>query len=561
MKINELDNFPPAVAWDTEFAKQLDNKLHIPHGEFVALGITDGERYWIYEDEKLLPKVFERLKKCKVWILQNSLYDLRQMTRFVPNLLDDMPFIWDTEIVEHYVRTDYQRYNLDFLARRWLGIGVKKGMYEALSEGTQDRDELIQYLCNDVSITYRVFERQIEYMNDEGLLNLYKKIDAPMIEILTRMTLRPVRVDVKAMEQWIEQLEQRVKELRSKFSFNPNSSQQIQQYFRMKYKIILKDGRIETLEKVAKTGRVGTEELAELVELKHLEKLVSTYGRTWLEKYVENEELYADAKVFGTQTGRITYQNPNLQQVPARNFPIYRTFIINHPNKVILVADISQQEPRITAYISNETQLQHYFTDNLDIHLAVAKKIFKNDSLTKENKHERDIGKAINLGISYGLTSRGLAERTGLDEVDADKIIDDYFAEFPNIANYITSMRSMAQDRGYVKTLLGRRMNINCYNWQWRNTAINYPIQGSGADTVKLWMIYIWKYCKKIGLEFPLLLTIHDEIVLEVDKDLVDDYIEIMKRALKTVSKIIIPNAPYEFEMEFGVGNSWACKK
>ena len=559
---NELTEFGNIVTWDTEFSGQEDGKLHIPHGKFEALGVLSGEDVYLYDNPDILPAVFERLFRCKMWILQNALYDLRQMSRFVPDILDRMPLVWDTEVVEHYIRTDYSSYNLDNLARRHLGIVVKKEMYEKLRNATFEDAALMEYLANDLVITNRVYKSQREYFKtDKEQLELYFMIDEPMISILSKMSLRGIRIDVERMIAWSEEVERKIEEYSKHISFNPRSPQQVKDYLFLKYRIKIKDTTLDTLETIREKFK-DSEDLKALIEVKHLEKLRSTYGRTWIDKYVVNGEVHADVRVIGTETGRITYQNPNMQQIPARDFPIYREFVRAHDGMKLLVADISQQEPRLTAYISGEKHLQEYFVTGADIHLEVAKRIFKNPNLTKEkNKHERSIGKAINLGISYGLSAKGLSANVGIDLLDAEKIIDDYFREFPGIMNYITTQRSKASAFGFVQTKLGRKLYINPYNWTWKNTAINYPIQGSGADVLKLWMQNIAEKCKEQSLDFPLLMCIHDELVLEIPEGTEMEYVRILQEALDEVSVTLMPDAPYKFETEYEIGDSWACKK
>lgn len=561
MEINTIpEYFGKVITWDTEFAEQEKSKLHIPHGKFVAMGITDGIRLWVYTDKSILPAVFEVMRKSKTWVLQNAVYDLRQMTRFVPNLLDKMPFIWDTELVEHLIRSDYKSYNLDALSRRWLSKPVKKEMYETLGEGTYNLNEVITYMCNDIKVTHEIFIKQYKAIEDD-VAQVYLDIESRMIEIISRMTLRDIRVDKEAWLKFIQEINKQIEEKSEQFNFNIASSEQIIQYFRLKHGIKLPNAQTGTLEKYS--SRYS--EIKDLIELKHLLKLQSTYGESWLNNHVVDKNgisvVRADARVIGTYTGRITYNSPNMQQIPARNYPIYRSFIIAHPDKSIIVVDISQQEPRILAYISKDEHLSQIFIEKQDIHLGVARKIFDNPNLTKANKHERDIGKAINLGIGYGLTAKGMAERTGIPLERAEQIITDYFNSFPNVYNYIITKRQEAKINGYVTTLSGRRIYVNMYSWEGNNVAINAPIQGSGADVLKLWMILSYNKCKEAGLPFPFLMCIHDELVLEVDKGSEPEYIKILQDALDEVSLTLIPDCGYKFEMEYGTGTSWACKK
>lgn len=547
---------PPIVAVDTEFYGQSEEKLHLVHGDFAALAFGTDEQVYIITDEALVPEALKRLQTCTSIVMQNALYDLRQLSRYGVFTSQLLPFIYDTMIVEKLLGSNYYaNFNLDALARRYLMRGVKKEMYGKLIEQTATLSELVDYIAEDVATTYAIYRKQLRVAMKESLMPVYVEIEEPTMRAILDMP--PIRIDVDAWQSFIQSIEQQLEAERAKISINPTSPKQVKEYFYLKYRVELSTTDEKEMTKLAKKYP----EAEIILRIRELSKISGTYGREWLEKYVRDGFVASDFKVIGTITGRFSSSNPNLQNIPARKYPQFRTFFIPRDNHVMIVADISQQEPRLLAVLSGDKALIEAFNAGTDVHLEVARRIFNNPDLTKENKFERSVGKAINLGISYGLTPRGLAENAGIPLDEAEAIIVEYFNHYPGVERYMQEYRDKAMEYGYVETLSGRRIYINPYSKDWMNVAVNAPIQGSGADMTKLWIINIWSICKKLGIQFPLVATVHDEIVLDVPKEDVYDYLEIVGKAFEQAVNKLIPNSPVPFIYEAEYGTSWACKQ
>jgi len=547
---------PPIVAVDTEFYGQSEEKLHLVHGDFAALAFGTDEQVYVITDEALVPEALKRLQTCTSIVMQNALYDLRQLSRYGVFTSQLLPFIYDTMIVEKLLGSNYYaNFNLDALARRYLMRGVKKEMYGKLIEQTATLSELVDYIAEDVATTYAIYRKQLRVAMKESLMPVYVEIEEPTMRAILDMP--PIRINVDAWQSFIQSIEQQLEAERAKISINPASPKQVKEYFYLKYRVELSTTDEKEMTKLAKKYP----EAEIILRIRELSKISGTYGREWLEKYVRDGFVASDFKVIGTITGRFSSSNPNLQNIPARKYPQFRTFFIPRDNHVMIVADISQQEPRLLAVLSQDSALIEAFNSGTDVHLEVARRIFNNPELTKENKFERSVGKAINLGISYGLTAKGLSENAGIPIEEAEAIIVEYFNHYPGVERYMQEYRDKAMEYGYVETLSGRRIYINPYSKDWMNVAVNAPIQGSGADMTKLWIINIWRICKKLGIQFPLVATVHDEIVLDVPKEDVYDYLEIVGKAFEQAVNKLIPNSPVPFIYEAEYGTSWACKQ
>jgi DNA polymerase-1 len=202
--------------------------------------------------------------------------------------------------------------------------------------------------------------------------------------------------------------------------------------------------------------------------------------------------------------------------------------------------------------------LRAVFTNKEDIHLSVTRAIYGDDTIKKSDPR-REIGKMINLATSYGMSAKEMAKRIGITEDEADKFLRAYFNRFPDVDNFIARSRMLAQKKGYVETVMGRRVWMNEHNYQVNNNAINAPIQGSAADFTKVWINTFRTYCDRMNIEFPVVMVIHDEVVMDIPKDKESDYKIALDTSFKDTANKLFPTVPFEYEI-FG-GKSWACKK
>jgi DNA polymerase-1 len=280
-------------------------------------------------------------------------------------------------------------------------------------------------------------------------------------------------------------------------------------------------------------------------------KAANTYGTKWPERWAdENGDVIPSWRVTGTETGRMACRSPNLMNIPSRRLPEFREqFISKYDGGKIIVADVSQQEPRILAWFSKDRSLLEAFENDEDIHQFVADRVGVS----------RRLGKDLNLGLSYGLTEFGLARNAKISRSEAQKVLKEYFARFQGVRAYMATQRKEGYRRGYVGTATGRPVWLNPYAKQWENNAINAPIQGTAADHTKLAMALLHSDCYATGMPFPVIMAVHDELVLDIGPGTETDYARLVESAWITAGEKIVPGIP--MKVDVAIGENWGVKK
>jgi len=244
-------------------------------------------------------------------------------------------------------------------------------------------------------------------------------------------------------------------------------------------------------------------------------------------------------------------RDPNLQNIPSRKLPIYRQqFISSHKRGYILVADVSQQEMRINAYFSHDQALMYAFEHDIDVHDHVQDLV--------ESCDNRDDAKALNFGMAYGMSEYGIAKATKLPLPEAKALRAGYFKEFRGVKAYIDKQIEVGYRKSVVHTATGRPVHLNMYNRQWKNNSINAPIQGSAADHTKLAMVLFRNYCASEGVPFPLIMTIHDELVCDIESGTTKTYRKLVKQAWHDAGEYVMPGIPMKVDIK--VGRNWGVK-
>lgn len=562
-KIPIVDNNSYASI-DLEMYEQKLELLHIPHGKFACLSISmeDGTNYLI-NDDNLLQQTMDELAKVPEWIFQNAVYDLTQLKALCT--LDDLHFIWDTMIVEKILWSGYYvNFSLKDMVRRYFGEILLKDKYEDIQDRTISATELNNYAIDDAVKTRMVREVQYKLLTEDKLsYNVYKTLESPMCWIASSM--QPTKVNAEEWTEFSKLNQALATSIEMEIGVNTYSPKKVIERLRQEGIVVESTGD-EILAEYA-----GNYVVDKIRECRGLRKNVSTYGEKWLENNVIDGVVRSSWKTYGTMTGRISSSNPNLQQIPSRKTPKFRDFFI--PNEdVLIVADISQQEPRFTALISGDKTLTDIFRNKEDIHSGVTKEIFGLDEVDKKDSR-RKVGKETGLGVVYGLTADGLrsnlkekapelfSDGKNLTVADCQEFIDKYFNRFPKVRNMVDRLKTEGFKREHVRTPFGRKVWINTHSNGWENACVNYPHQGGGADMTKAWLISIYKETKERGIPFGVCMTVHDEVVLDVKKELLDEYLDVVDKAFSTAVELIVPDSPVPFVYEVGHGDKWSCKE
>ena len=476
----------------------------------------------------------------------------------------------------HYLLNPESGHELEKLIRGYLGVDLSDGETQeqaGLFDDVPEDDDRRNRLETSALIPLAdILNRELDAT--EGLRRLYDEIEEPLLSVLSRMERTGVKIDLASLRDFADGLrkemlekEAAVRELAGDPELNVASPKQIGV-------LIYEKMKLDPRAKKPKSGNWPTDErtLQELADRSPVIDLILDYRglRKLLSTYIEPFAGYVspvDGRVHTTfnqtltSTGRLSSSNPNLQNIPVRSDQgreIRRAFVPDGPGRVMMSADYSQIELRIMAHLSADGHLVAAFRAGQDIHSATAAKIF-GERLEDVTPDQRRVAKTVNFGIMYGMSSFGLSQRLRCTRQEAKKIIDDYFATFPSIRDFIDSTLARARENGFVETMFGRRRyipDLNANNATVRmlaeRNAVNAPIQGTAADIIKLAMNHVDRRLREEGLESRMVLQIHDELLLEVPEGEIDAVRRLLVSEMENVITLSVP-----LTVECNYGKNW----
>ena len=506
----------------------------------------------------------------------NLKYDLKVLKNYELNV--NAP-LFDTMIAHYLVNPD-MRHNMDVLAETYLDYSPqsiteligKKGVNQGSMRDVAVEKQT-EYAVEDADITFQLKDYFEKEMLAAQTMDLYKKVELPLVKVLTAMECEGINLDVPFLEELSKNLTVDIQKLEKTIfdaageTFNLASPKQLGPILFDKLKLVDKP-------KKTKTGQYSTAEdvlsylakehpiVSDILDWRSLKKLQNTYvdalpkeinPKTGRVHTIYNQAVAA--------TGRLSSNNPNLQNIPirtARGQQVRKAFVPRDDQHVLMAADYSQIELRIIAALSKDEGMLAAFLNNEDIHQATAAKVF-NVPLEEVTRTQRGNAKTVNFGIIYGVSAFGLSQQTDLNRTEAKELIDTYYATYPKLRNYIHEQVDFARDNGYVTTVLGRRRylkDINSQNALVRGAAernaVNAPIQGSAADIIKLAMIAIQSKLESENWKAKMLLQVHDELVFDVPKEEVEALQKMVKNEMENAFSLDVP-----LVVDMGIGTNW----
>ena len=522
---------------------------------------------------ELLRPLFEDENIMKIG--QNLKYDISMLAQYGIKVKGRL---FDT-MLAHYLLEPEQRHNMDYLAEAYLDY-ITIPIEDLIGKGRQQRsmrevpvEQVKEYAAEDADITLQLYEKLSPMLKENGVEKLLNDIEMPLVPVLSRMEANGVKIDTENLKQisdefgrQIQQVEERIYEAAG-MPFNIASPKQLGE-------VLFEKLRIDEKAKKTKTGQYATgEDVLQKLSHKHpiiqmildyrsFTKLKSTYLDA-LPALVNPKDglIHTSYNQAVTATGRLSSNNPNLQNIPVRTAQgreIRKAFVPRSEHYTLLAADYSQIELRIIAHLSQDPAMVADFNLGHDIHAATAAKVFHvpMDQVTKE---QRSRAKAVNFGIIYGMSAFGLAERMELSRSEAADIIKKYFEEYAGIKEYMNRSIALARERGYAETILGRRRylrDINGSNSVVRGfaerNAINAPIQGSSADMIKIAMIGIHKEMERLQMQSKMILQVHDELVFDAHLDELDTLKAIVNDKMVNALPLSVPVI-----VEMNTGANW----
>ena len=570
------------ISFDTE-----TTGIDANNAELVGLSFSyiPGEGYYVpcppdREETYNILNCFESLfaDPDKIWIGQNIKYDLLVLKWYGAELKGKL---FDT-MVAHYVIEPEGRRSMDLLSAQFLSyepihieelIG-KKGKGQGNMRDVV-LEKIKEYAAEDADITLQLKNAFTPMLATRDVERVFNEVEIPLLKVLTDIEFEGVRVDMNFLNSYSKELEIEAKQFEESVytaagvRFNLSSPRQLGEVLFEKLKLDpkakkTKSGQYATGEDVLKKLAQQNKIVDDILGYRQLTKLKSTYIDALPE--IVNYKTGRVHTCYGQTiavTGRLSSNNPNLQNIPIRTErgrEIRKAFIPRDSDHLLVSADYSQIELRIVAAISADPNMCDAFKQRKDIHTATAAKVFnvEESAVTKEMRYK---AKSVNFGIIYGQGAFGLAENLGISRGEAKDIIDNYKKQFPNIQRYMDDTINFAREHGYVQTLMGRKRwlkDINSQNFTVRGyaerNAINSPIQGTAADMIKLAMIKIHQEFKDRNFKSKMLLQVHDELVFDAHKDEVEEIKPIIIHCMQTA--LLLPNN-VPADAEIGVGENW----
>ena len=506
---------------------------------------------------------------------QHGKYDLHILRRHGV----DVAGYHDDTMLESFVwNASASRHDMDTLAKRYLGYDTIK-FEDVAGKGAKQIpfsevaiDDATRYAAEDADITLRLHRvLSAKLAGEPSLEKVYREIEMPLVPVLARMEANGVLIDADELRRQSADLARRMLAAQKQATelagrtFNLDSPKQLQAllFDELKLPALVKTptGQPSTNEEALEAIADQHELPRVILEYRGLAKLRSTYTDKLAEMVnPDTGRVHTSYHQAGAATGRLSSNDPNLQNIPIRTEDgrrIRKAFIAPEGRKLV-ACDYSQIELRIMAHLSEDAGLLRAFAAGADIHRATAAEVF-GKTLEDVSANERRAAKAINFGLMYGMSAFGLAKQLGIGRGEAQDYIALYFSRYPGVRDFMERTRKDAHERGYVETVFGRRLyldNINARNQGLRagaeRAAINAPMQGTAADIIKRAMIAIDGWIGKHATEAKMLLQVHDELVFECDAGFVDTLVREVTARMAAAAKLRVP-----LVIDSGVGANW----
>ncbi len=507
---------------------------------------------------------------------QNLKYDVKVLDKY--NIKVKGRF-FDT-MIAHYLINPDMRHSMDVLAETYLNYSPisiteligKKGKNQ-LNMRDVPLEKQTEYAVEDADITLQLAQHFSPELVEAKTDKLFNEIEIPLLHVLADMELEGINLDKEFLNSLSEDLDNDIKNLEKSIykeageEFNIGSPKQLGEILFDKMKLVAKPkktrtGQYSTAEDTLSYLAKDHEIIQQVLDYRGLSKLKSTYIDALPEQIEPSTgRVHTDYMQTVAATGRLSSNNPNLQNIPIRTErgrQVRKAFIPRDKNYTLLAADYSQIELRIIAALSEETTMIEAFKNGEDIHASTASKVF-NVPIDEVTREQRSNAKTVNFGIIYGVSAFGLSNQTDLSRTEAKELIETYYKTYPKLRNYMGEQVDFARDNGYVQTVLGRRRylkDINGRNQVVRGAAernaVNAPIQGSAADIIKIAMINIHKKLSEGNYKSKMLLQVHDELVFDIHKSELEELKPIIKSEMENAYKLSVP-----LDVELGIGDNW----
>ena len=523
---------------------------------YISFCLNTEVSYYIQFEYSELSKIINSLKAFFLSESLKIIYDHKVFSKELQkNNIDFKNNFFDIKIAN---------YLIDSSRRDDLESIIKTNLNTELTESE---------INSKVVLIYKLHNILEKDLINHNLIDLFYDVEMPLSSVLMQMEYNGVKLDEKLIDEIKVQFQENLNDLENyifnfcKKTFNLASPKQLGE-------ILFDDLKLESNPKKTKTGQYSTSEetlsklskkheiVTKILDWRSLQKLMSTYINALPHQVdLKTKKIHSIFNQTNTSTGRLSSNNPNLQNIPIRTNNgklIRKAFTSSDSSRVLISADYSQIELRVIASMSGDENMINAFNNNQDIHASTAAKVFNVD-LGRVTREQRSHAKIVNFGIIYGVSAFGLSNQTNLSRSESKIIIDNYYNSYPALKEFMSNQINFARENGFVQTILGRKRflnDINSRNGMIRSSAernaINTPVQGSAADIIKLSMINIADELKNNSLKSKLILQVHDELVFDVPLEEVDLIKKIIIDKMENAYKLKVP-----LTVDLGVGNNW----
>lgn len=481
----------------------------------------------------------------------------------------------DMTIAEYIIDPSKSKYDIHKSAKEYLGRDVLD-LEDLVGKGKKmkslkdlDENELGEYIGMYISLTDDLRNTLIQIIEDRDMLDLYFKVELPLIEVLASMEFEGFKVDKEYLGQLGEKFQAELDELEKGIydfagvKFNINSPKQLGEVLFEKLNLpVIKKTKtgystsVEVLDKLK-----GSHEIIDyILRYRSLKKLTTTYIDGLIKLIGEDGKIHSTFNQNITATGRISSTDPNLQNIPIRTEEgrLIRRAFVAEENHYLLDGDYSQIELRVLAHLADDEVMIEAFKNDADIHTKTASEVFHVE-MDEVTPLQRSNAKAVNFGIVYGISDYGLSKDLEISRAEAREYIDKYKATYPGIKKYMDDIVEDGKENGYVETIMHRRRYIpelSSKNFNIRGfgerVALNTPIQGSAADIIKIAMVRVFEKLRKGNYKSKLLLQVHDELIIEAPEEEKDEVVKLLKDTMEDAVKLNLP-----LKVDINIGENW----
>ncbi|WP_231373955.1 DNA polymerase I [Aureivirga marina] len=564
----------------TEVSIVLEKNTKTGNPAGIAFSYEKGKSYYVELQTKNSNEILEQLKPFfeDEKILKIG-FDLKEVIKVLHDFdISVKGNIFDITVA-HYLLHPDMRHSLDILSEAYLEyktiekeslLGKGKKQITLHEIALEKQTSLV---AEQADVTFQLKEIFKKKLEENKLTQLFETIEMPLLSVLAKMEIEGIRLDTNSLSELSKTLEKDSSELADKIykeageEFNIASPKQLGVILFEKMKLLAKP-------KKTKTGQYATSEdilsklakdfpiVQDILDWRSLVKLKNTYVDS-LPKEINPKtgKIHTTYSQTVAATGRLSSNNPNLQNIPIRTEQgrqIRKAFVPRNEDYILVAADYSQIELRLIADMSKDPTMIASFNHNEDIHRSTAAKVFK-IPLEEVTREQRSYAKTVNFGIIYGVSAFGLSNQTDLTRSEAKQLIDTYYETYPTLKDFVAKQIEFAREHGYVETLLGRKRylkNIHSQNAIVRSAdernAVNTPIQGTAADIIKIAMIRIQERLEKENYQSKMLLQVHDELVFDVFKPEKEKVEKMIQTEMQEAFKISVP-----LIVDIGEGQNW----